>query len=69
VHAALFFAFFMVTDPPTSPPKQRDQLVYGVITAVVSYAVFELIGAAYFMLAGLLVANGWEAVRRYKLRA
>jgi enediyne biosynthesis protein E5 len=67
LHAALFFAFFMVTDPPTSPPKTRDQLVYGVITAVVSYAVFELIGAAYFLLAGLLVANAWEAGRRYRL--
>ncbi|MGH7653484.1 MAG: RnfABCDGE type electron transport complex subunit D [Gemmatimonadaceae bacterium] len=69
LHAALFFAFFMVTDPPTSPPKARDQLVYGVITAVVSYAAFELIGAAYFLLAGLLVANVWEARRRLELRS
>jgi Na+-translocating ferredoxin:NAD+ oxidoreductase RnfD subunit len=69
LHAALFFAFFMVTDPPTSPPKQRDQLVNGVITAVVSYAVFELIGAAYFLLAGLLVANAWESWRRWRTRA
>lgn len=69
LHAALFFAFFMLTDPPTSPPKQRDQLAYGAITAVVSYAVFELIGAAYFLLAGLLVANAWEAGRRYRQRA
>jgi Na+-translocating ferredoxin:NAD+ oxidoreductase RnfD subunit len=69
LHAALFFAFFMVTDPPTSPPKERDQLVNGAITAVVSYAVFELIGAAYFLLAGLLVANAWEAWRRWRTRA
>jgi len=69
LHAALFFAFFMATDPPTSPPKERDQLAYGVITAVVSYAVFELIGAAYFLLAGLLVANVWEAVRRYRAKS
>ena len=68
LHAALFFAFFMVTDPPTSPPKARDQLTYGVITALVSYAVFELVGAAYFLLAGLLVANVWEAWRRYRVR-
>src|SRR6185436_11520855 len=27
LHAALFFAFFMVTDPPTSPPAARDQVV------------------------------------------
>jgi Na+-translocating ferredoxin:NAD+ oxidoreductase RnfD subunit len=64
LQAALFFAFFMVTDPPTSPPKQRDQLVNGAITAVVSYAVFELIGAAYFLLAGLLAANAFETWRR-----
>ena len=69
LHAALFFAFFMVTDPPTSPPKPRDQVTFGVITAVVSYTVFELIGAAYFLLAGLLVANAWEAWRRHRVRA
>ena len=66
LHATLYFAFFMVTDPPTSPPKPRDQLVYGVIVAVMSYAVFELIGAVYFLLAGLLVANVWEAWRRHQ---
>jgi enediyne biosynthesis protein E5 len=69
LHAALFFAFFMVTDPPTSPPKHRDQLVYGVIVAVVSFAVFELVGAVYFLLAGLLVANVWEAWRRTRAHA
>jgi Na+-translocating ferredoxin:NAD+ oxidoreductase RnfD subunit len=66
LHASLFFAFFMVTDPPTSPPKHREQVVFGVIVAVVSYAVFELVGAAYFLLAGLLVANAWEAARRWR---
>lgn len=64
LHAALFFAFFMVTDPPTSPPKHRDQLVYGTIVAVVGFAVFEFVGAAYFLLAGLLVANVWEGWRK-----
>lgn len=64
LHAALFYAFFMVTDPPTSPPKPRDQITYGAIAAVASYAVFELLGAAYFLLAGLLVANVWEAWRK-----
>ena len=69
LQAALFFAFFMVTDPPTSPPRSRDQLIYGVIVAVVSYLAFELIGAAYFLLAGLLLANVWEAWRRSQSRA
>ncbi len=69
LHAALFFGFFMVTDPPTAPPRARDQVVFGLITAVAGYAVFELVGAAYFLLAGLLVANVWEAVRRVRVRA
>jgi Na+-translocating ferredoxin:NAD+ oxidoreductase RnfD subunit len=69
LHAALFFAFFMVTDPPTSPPNHGDQIVYGLIVAVVSYAVFELVGAVYFLLTGLLAANLWEAWRRARARS
>ena len=68
LNAALYFAFFMVTDPPTSPPKHRDQVINGVIVAVVSYAAFEFIGAAYFLLAGLLAGNIWEAFRRYRTK-
>jgi Na+-translocating ferredoxin:NAD+ oxidoreductase RnfD subunit len=66
LHAALYFAFFMITDPPTSPPKNRDQLVNGALVAAVSYGVFELVGAVYFLLAGLLAANVWEAWRRHQ---
>jgi Na+-translocating ferredoxin:NAD+ oxidoreductase RnfD subunit len=64
VHAALYFAFFMVTDPPTSPPKHRDQVIFGAITAAAGFAAFDLIHSAYFLLAGLLVANAWEGWRR-----
>lgn len=67
LHMALFFAFFMATDPPTSPPKPRDQLTYGVIAAVTSFATFELTGGVYFLLVGLLVANLWEAVRKLRM--
>jgi Na+-translocating ferredoxin:NAD+ oxidoreductase RnfD subunit len=69
LHMALFFAFFMVTDPPTSPPKHRDQWIYGAIVAGVSFTVFETVGAVYFLFAGLLVANAWEAVRRARVRS
>ena len=67
LHAALYFAFFMVTDPPTSPPRHRHQVVYGVIVAVVCCAVFEATGAVYYLLAGVLVANVWEAAHRHYL--
>ncbi|MEO8623609.1 MAG: RnfABCDGE type electron transport complex subunit D [bacterium] len=68
LHAALYFAFFMVTDPPTSPPRYGDQVINGALVAVVGFAVFELVGAVYFLLAGLLVANAWEAWRRHAAR-
>jgi Na+-translocating ferredoxin:NAD+ oxidoreductase RnfD subunit len=68
-HAALFFAFFILTDPPTSPVKYPDQLVCGVIVAVSSFVVFQWIGAVYFLLAGVLVGNVWEAWRRARRRA
>jgi Na+-translocating ferredoxin:NAD+ oxidoreductase RnfD subunit len=65
LHAALFFAFFILTDPPTSPVKYRDQLVCGVIVAAVSYSIFEWVGAAHYLLAGVLIGNVWEAWHRW----
>jgi Na+-translocating ferredoxin:NAD+ oxidoreductase RnfD subunit len=69
LHAALYFAFFMVTDPPTSPPSARDQIVFGAITAAAAFTIFDVVHSAYFLLAGLLVANAWEGWRRIRLRA
>jgi len=68
LHAALFFALIMVTDPPTSPPKPRDQMVYGAIAAVVAFTIFETVGAVYYLVGGLVVANVWDAWRRWRLR-
>lgn len=64
LQAALFFAFIILTDPPTSPTRYPDQLICGVLTAVISFVFFEWIGSVYFLLAGVLVANVWEACRR-----
>jgi len=69
INAALFFAFFILTDPPTSPVKYRDQLVCGAIVAVASFAIFQLLGAVHYLLSGVLAGNLWEAHRRYRLRA
>ena len=65
LHMVLFFAFFILTDPPTSPTKYRHQIICGVIVAAVSYVAFEWIGSVYYLLAGVLVGNVWEAWRRY----
>jgi Na+-translocating ferredoxin:NAD+ oxidoreductase RnfD subunit len=64
VNAVLFFAFFILTDPPTSPAKYRDQIACGVLVAVASFVIFELTGAAHYLLSGVLLGNAWEAWRR-----
>jgi len=67
LQAALFFACFILTDPPTSPVKYRDQIVCGAIVGATSYATFELAGPACYLLVGVLVGNLWEAWRRTRL--
>jgi Na+-translocating ferredoxin:NAD+ oxidoreductase RnfD subunit len=64
LEAALYFAFIILTDPPTSPVRYPDQIVCGVIVAVVSFAFFQWTAAVYYLLAGVLVGNVWEAWRR-----
>ena len=64
VNAVLFFAFFILTDPPTSPAKYRDQIACGVLVAVASFVIFEMTGAAHYLLSGVLLGNVWEAWRR-----
>jgi Na+-translocating ferredoxin:NAD+ oxidoreductase RnfD subunit len=68
LEAVLFFAFIILTDPPTSPAKYPDQIVCGVIVAAVSYAIFEWAGVVYYLLAGVLFGNVWEAWRRANRR-
>ena len=62
--AALYFAFFILTDPATSPTKHPDQIRCGILVALVSFAVFELWGVVYFLLAGTMLGNLWHAWRR-----
>ena len=68
LEAALYVAFIILTDPPTSPAKYPDQIVCGVIVAVVSYVFFEWAGVVYYLLAGVLAGNVWEAYRRANRR-
>jgi Na+-translocating ferredoxin:NAD+ oxidoreductase RnfD subunit len=69
LEAVLFFAFIILTDPPTSPAKYHDQVVCGAVVASVSYIVFEWAGVVYYLLAGVLVGNLWEAWRRASRRS
>lgn len=69
VEAVLYFAFIILTDPPTSPAKYPDQIVCGLIVAAVSYVFFEWAGVVYYLLAGVLAGNVWEAWRRSTRRS
>jgi|SRR5579862_2524531 len=68
LHAVLFFAFFMLTDPPTAPTRNGDQMIYAAIVAAFSVAAFAVVGVVYYLLAGLLAGNVWEAHRRWRAR-
>jgi Na+-translocating ferredoxin:NAD+ oxidoreductase RnfD subunit len=64
LYALLFFSGFMITDPPTSPPRYRWQAACGVASAVTSFAVFTWVGAAHYLLSGALAGNLLDAWRR-----
>jgi Na+-translocating ferredoxin:NAD+ oxidoreductase RnfD subunit len=64
LQAALFFALFMLDDPPTSPVRYEDQAVYAIVVATVAYLALVQWGVVYFLPAGLLAGNAWESTRR-----
>jgi Na+-translocating ferredoxin:NAD+ oxidoreductase RnfD subunit len=64
LQAALFFAFFMLDDPPTCPIRYEDQVLFGIIVAVAGFAIFKLLGVDYYLAAALLAGNAWESGRR-----
>ena len=68
LQAALFLAFFMLTDPPTSPNRYLDQVWFGLLAAVAAGGA-QLLGAGQaYLLVGLLVSNAALAVVRYARR-
>jgi Na+-transporting NADH:ubiquinone oxidoreductase subunit NqrB len=68
INATIFLACFMLTDPPTSPVRYRDQVWFGLLVAALSVATYLTFGGEYYLLAGLLVGNVAEAGRRVSLR-
>ena len=65
LQAALFFALYMLTDPPSSPSRYRDQIVMGALTAVVAGAS-QLAGVGQtYLLVACLSANVLLAAQRW----
>ncbi|MEE6450885.1 RnfABCDGE type electron transport complex subunit D [Gottfriedia acidiceleris] len=57
INASLFFAFFMLTDPPTSPAKDKQQVFFGFICALVGVSIYTLFGGLTYLFTGLMVGN------------
>jgi len=64
VNAAPFLAFFMLTDPPTSPNRTDEQIAFGFVVGLVTYGAFLALPGLTFLLLGLLSGNVWLAWRR-----
>lgn len=69
INALIFFAGFMLVDPPTSPARYPNQVRFGVIVAVVGATLFLALGGVYALPAALLVGNAWETWERARARA
>jgi len=63
INSALFLAFFMLTDPPTSPAKSNEQIIFGTLTAIISVLAYLKFGGLSFLLIGLLAANLLNAAK------
>jgi len=57
IQALLYFAFFILTDPPTSPVRHRAQIICGSLVAITSYVFFVLVGNADFLMVGVVAGN------------
>jgi len=65
LQAALFLAFFMLTDPPTSPNRYPDQVWFALVAAIGAVAAQVLGAGQVFLLVGVLAANAVLAVVRF----
>lgn len=75
VHMAVFFACYILDDPPTSPTRYFDQIWYGALVAGIGYLLFMTTGIVYFLPAALLVGNvanharrQWKGASPFRLR-
>ncbi len=64
-----FFAFFMLTDPATSPRTTKGQALYGGFTAMLSFLLRLAASPVHFLLLALLAANLALTIAQERSRA
>lgn len=64
INATLFFGFFMLTDPPTSPAKDKDQVVFGILTAAAGTIIYAIFGGLIYLFIGLCLGNLYSYLKK-----
>ncbi|XJZ26764.1 RnfABCDGE type electron transport complex subunit D [Bacillota bacterium Lsc_1132] len=64
INATLFFGFFMLTDPPTSPAKNKSQIVFGILTAAAGVLVYGIFGGLAYLYIGLVLGNLYQHLQK-----
>lgn len=65
--AIVFAAGFIITDPPTSPPRATAQVWSGIAIGGMAATLFVTVGRADYVLDAVLIGNAIEAFRRWHL--
>jgi Na+-translocating ferredoxin:NAD+ oxidoreductase RnfD subunit len=64
INATLFFSFFMLTDPPTSPAKYKNQALFGILSAVPGVLVYGMFGGLTYLFIGLFIGNVYSYLNK-----
>jgi Na+-translocating ferredoxin:NAD+ oxidoreductase RnfD subunit len=64
INATLFFGFFMLTDPPTSPAKTKDQIAYSFLVALVGTVIYGIFGGLMYLFIGLFIGNLYHVFKK-----
>ncbi len=64
INATLFFGFFMLTDPPTTPGRDKDQLIFSLVVSIIGTLIYGFFGGLMYLFIGLFIGNLMHVVKR-----